>query len=165
MNGNSSHGRSLDVTMEALERRATTVRSRLLRAIDALDVRRQQVTQLGARAKQMARPIGISLLGLAVLLGAGVVLLGVALRSRRRPLKSRFRGVIQQWGLMRPATPSLGRRILERLALTLASALAAELGKRVSKNVIDGRLPDGRLAIGRALALRRNPGSSPVGAR
>jgi hypothetical protein len=146
---------SRDERMARLERRASVVRSRLLRAVDALDARRQQVARIGAQAKSVAVPAVLSVAGIAAVVGAGVLLLGASLfKRRRRSLSSRAAHAIQGLELVRP--PSLARRVFEKVTLALVSFAATELAKRSAKNFFDGRLPDGRLAIGRALDRHRD---------
>jgi hypothetical protein len=137
-----------------LEREAEIVQSRLLRAVDALDARRQRVVSAGKRAKSLALPFAISVLGVAALVGAGVYLLGKAAVSRKHAsFGYRLRTAIKDMDLV--ARPSLGRRIFEKVALAAVTMAANELGRRAGKNLLDGRFPDGRLMAADALARAR----------
>lgn len=137
-----------------LERRANVVRSRLVRAVAALDTRRQQVAEVGRQAKRLVGPALVAAAGVTAVLGLAV---GFALVRKRKTLGQRVTAELAGLDLGRfvRREPTLGRRLLERTALTLASVAAGEIGRRVAKNAADGRLPDGRLAVGRALAIKR----------
>lgn len=141
--------------MFRLERRARVVRSRLLRAVDALDARRRQVAEVGRRTKRAAVPIAASVLGVAVLAGVGAVAFALTVaRRRRRSISYRLTSgashALQRFEAMRQ--PSLPRRIFDRVMLSIAAIVTGELAKRVTKNAFDGRFADGRLVVGRALA-------------
>jgi hypothetical protein len=118
------------------------VRSRLLRAVDALDTRRHQVTEIGAQAKEVAPKVGLSLLGIAMFSAASV--LGLRAYATRKRRERRF-----VW--VRERQPSFVVRALQQIAMTTLTVIVAETTRRSVKNVIDGRYPDGRLAVGRAL--------------
>jgi hypothetical protein len=149
---------SLDERMQCLERRAKIVRSRLLRAVDALDVRRHQVVRATKRAKGMAINAALAVFGVAVLVGAGAFVAGKALRMRRgHRIGYRLGQAMKGLKLARrPSEPSLARRLVERLTLSVLSIVAGEIAKRASKNALDGRFLDGRLAAGRALRPSRD---------
>ncbi|MBX3199176.1 MAG: hypothetical protein KF894_13680 [Labilithrix sp.] len=136
--------------MQRLERRANVIRERLFRAVDALDTRRHQVVRIGTQAKKMAKPAAISLLGVAAFVGVSALALGLALRKRRR---SSLKGAVSRalQGLEIVPQRSLSRRTLESITLSVLTLAATELTKQVVKNFLDGRLPSGRLAVGRAL--------------
>lgn len=139
-----------DQKMELLERRAKVIRSRLLRAVDALDARRHQVVEVGETAKKLAVPAAAAIVGIAVIFGASAFAFSMAWRARRRrSLGARIAEAIRELDLS--ARPSLARRLFDRTALTIVSIATTELARRALKNVLDGRLLDGRLAIGRAL--------------
>ena len=146
----------VDERMKRLERRAKVIRSRLLRAVDALDARRHHVVEIGTHAKEVAKPAALSLLGIAALFGASVFAFSLALKAkRRRSLKFRLTEGLKDLQLGKRLDlfpqPSLSRRIFEKVTLSVMTFAATELAKRMSKNVVDGRLLDGRLAVGRAL--------------
>lgn len=150
---------SIDDRMFRLERRARVVRSRLLRAVDALDARRHQVQEIGRRAKRVAVPAVAAIVGVAVLAGVGAVAFGVAVARRRRRsvalrlssgLSSAVTRAARRFDAARQ--PSLPRRMFDRVAVTIAAFAAGEVAKRLTRNVVDGRFADGRLAVGRALA-------------
>lgn len=142
--------RDIDKHMEALQRRANVVRSRLLRTVDALDTRRHQVTEIGAQAKDAAPKVGIAVLGLAAV-SAGIVL-GVRryVRSRRQSVfGDRVTRFLSQ--LRVEKQPSFAAQIAQRITFTVVTMAATEASRRVMKNFVDGRMPDGRLAVGHAL--------------
>lgn len=131
----------------SLERRANIIRSRLLRSIDALDVRRDQVKQIGKDAKRMVLPAVGAFLGVAVLVAGTTLAVRAALRRRReRRFGWRLEHAFDQ---LRPREerPSILEEVLRRAAVTLVSIVVAEVGRRSTKNLLDGRLPDGRPAL------------------
>jgi hypothetical protein len=132
---------TIEEQRDLLERRANAVRSRLLLAVDALDARRQRVEQIGARAKDLAVPALLSVAG--VIAAASAVGFGISyyLFSRRhRRISERLKDGVRSLDLVRP--PSLGRRLLERTALTVMSVLVTTLAKRAaSRFVRDRRVP------------------------
>ena len=147
----------VDERMKRLERRARVIRSRLLRAVDALDARRHHVVEVGEHAKEVAKPAALSLLGIAALFGASVFAFSLALKvRRRRSLSYRMSEAIKRFDLGKRLNlvdqPSLARRVFEKITISVTTFAASELAKRLSKNLVDGRLPDGRLAVGKALA-------------
>lgn len=143
---------SLEERRNLLERRANAVRSRLLLAIDALDARRQRVEAIGARAKDVAVPAILSLAGIALLVGAAGAGLGWYLIARRRRrfghrlamrAAGELRRRIRSLDLVSP--PPLGRRVLDKVAISAASVIATALAKRtVQRLLTDG----GRAGIG-----------------
>jgi hypothetical protein len=133
-----------------LERRANVVRSRLLRAVDALDTRRHQVTEVGVQAKEAAPKIGLSLVGIAALSAGTVLGLRAWLRSRReRQLAYRLNRFIDSFRVERK--PSFAVEALQRVVTTAVTVLVTEATRRALANAVDGRMPDGRLAVGQAL--------------
>lgn len=142
--------KSPDDQMELLERRAKVVRSRLLRAVDALDARRHQVVEVGETAKKLAVPAAVAVAGIAILFGASAFAFGMAMKTRRRrSLVDRAAEAIRELELV--PRPSLTKQLLEKAAITAVSLATTELARRGLKNLVDGRLMDGRLAVGRAL--------------
>lgn len=146
----------VDERMKRLERRARVIRSRLLRAVDALDARRHQVVEVGQHAKQIVKPAALSLLGIAALFGASVFAFGLALKVRRRRslsyrLSEAVKGLELGKRLNLVDQPSLPRRVFEKITISVMTYAASELAKQLTKNLVDGRLPDGRLAVGKAL--------------
>jgi hypothetical protein len=156
---------SVEEHMKLLERRANVVRSRLLRAVDALDNRRHQVTDVAVEAKEAAPKIGISLLGIAVLAGGSVLGLRAFLKGRReRMLSYRVQRFLGSFRVEKKKPFAV--EALERLAMTALTALVTEGMRRATRNVIDGRFPDGRLAVGHALGAhheKMNPTPQPIG--
>lgn len=135
-----------DDPMDRLERRANVVRSRLLRTIDALDERRHQVAEIGSKAKRVVPIAGLVALGIAGLAAGSIIALRAYLRGRkaRRTFIPRLR--IEK-------KPSMLLQLLQKVVLTAATAIAAEVSRRMTKNALDGRLPDGRLAVTGPLGL------------
>lgn len=150
MSAEQDKKQSVETHMKLLERRANIVRSRLLRTVDALDTRRHQVTEIGVQAKEAAPRVGLGLLGIVALSAGSLLGLRAYLRSRReRVLANRVR---RFFGTFRVETkPSFGTQVVEKLAMTAITVLATEGTRRAMKNVLDGRFPDGRLAVGTAL--------------
>lgn len=143
---------SVEEHMKMLERRANVVRSRLLRAVDALDTRRHQVTEIGVQAKEAAPKVGISLLGIAALSVGSFLGLRALLKSRReRVLTYRVKRLLGALPLRVHKKPSFAVDAFQRVAMTALTVLVTEATRRALVNVIDGRLPDGRLAVGEAL--------------
>jgi hypothetical protein len=133
-----------------LERRANVVRSRLLRAVDALDARRHQVTEVGVQAKEVAPKVGMSLVAIAALSAGAALGLRAFIKSRReRQLSHRIQRLLGTFRVERK--PSFAADAFQRLAMTALTALVTEATRRSLKNVMDGRFPDGRLAVGHAL--------------
>ncbi len=132
---------SIDERRSRLERRANVIRSRLLRTIDALDVRRHQVTQIGVEAKRLARPALAATLGIVAVAFAAAMGLRAALRKRRaRSLPYRVARFLEP---LRPAPrrPSILEDALRKGTTTLVSMVVAEAARRATKNAFDGRSP------------------------
>lgn len=135
---------------DLLERRANIVRSRLLRAVDALDARRHQVERIGKQARELAVPTVLGTVAVVALFGASAYAFGVAIKRRRRlTLGERVVSVVRD--IERAARPSFFRRAAEQIAFAVISYGATEVARRAVGNIPDGRLLDGRLAVGRAL--------------
>jgi hypothetical protein len=133
-----------------LERRANVVRSRLLRAVDALDARRHQVTEVGVLAKEAAPRVGLSLLGIVALTAGSVLGFRAYLRSRRKRLLGyRVKRLVGSFRFERK--PPFAVEALQRITMTALTVFVTEATRRALVNAIDGRLPDGRLAVGQAL--------------
>jgi hypothetical protein len=141
---------SVEEHMKLLERRANVVRSRLLRAVDALDTRRHQVTEIGVQAKEAAPKVGLSVLGIAALSLGSVIGIRSYLKSRRQRLLSHR--LQRLFGTFRvEKKPSFAKDAFQRIAMTALTVLVTEATRRAVTNVVDGRFPDGRLAVGQAL--------------
>lgn len=133
-----------------LERRANVVRSRLLRAVDALDARRHQVTEVGVQAKEVAPKVGMSFVGIAAFsLGSAIGLRAFLKRRRERQLSYRVQRLLGSFRVEKK--PSFVADAFQRVAMTALTVLVTEATRRSLKNVLDGRFPDGRLAVGAAL--------------
>lgn len=141
---------SVEEHMKMLERRANVVRSRLLRAVDALDTRRHQVTEIGVQAKEAAPKVGLSVLGIAALTVGSVLGLRSYLKSQReRAFGYRVQRLLGTFRVEKK--PSFAAEAFQRIAMTAITVLVTEATRRSLKNVVDGRMPDGRLAVGNAL--------------
>lgn len=132
---------------ERLERRANAIRARLMRTIDALDLRRHQVSEIGHYAKRVAKPVVLAFVGLAVVSAGATYGVVSALRKRRRRRWDRRLGrtlgpIARQ--LRVEKKPSIAAEVLRKGALAAASVLATQVAKRAMKNVLDGKLPSGR---------------------
>lgn len=138
---------SLEEHRSRLERRANVIRSRLLRTIDALDTRRHQVTALSQHAKRLAVPVVATVAGVAVVAFAGAFALTRYLKHRReRRLSYRASQLLARFQ-PQERRPPIWEDALRRLTITLVSIVATEFGKRSVKNLLDGRVPDGRLLV------------------
>lgn len=149
--------KSLDgapLSTNTIERRANVVRSRLLRAVDALDERRHQVERIARETKEMAVPAVLSIAAIGALFGASVFAFSAAVRRRRRlSIGTRVAEILEDFDVAR--RPSFARRAGEKVVLTLVGVVATEVARRAMKNIVDGRLLDGRLAVGHALEAHR----------
>lgn len=141
---------SVDEHMSRLERRARVIRSRLLRTVDALDARRHQVSDAVVVVKREAPRIGLSLLGLVAVAAGTVLGIRSYVRSRKeRLLTTRVRRFVTQ---LRPERrPPFALVMFQKVTLTVVTMVVTEATRRAMKNALDGRLPDGRLAVGAAL--------------
>lgn len=141
---------SVDEHISRLERRARVIRSRLLRTVDALDTRRHQVTDAVVVAKHEAPKIGLSVLGIVAAAAGSVLGTRAYLKSRKeRLLAYRAKRFIAQFRVEK--RPSFAIVLLQKATVTAVTIVVTEAMRRVAKNTIDGRLPDGRLAVGAAL--------------
>jgi hypothetical protein len=139
--------------LEQLELKAKLIRERLLRVVDAIETRRHRISDAGHRAleagqhaKQLAKPVAVSVLAIALLLGLAVLAAIDTVRARRRlSLPNRVSHAIQRLDLVRQ--PSLARRIFERFTLAVVTFVTTELTKRMSKNLVQGYV---RAPIGEA---------------
>lgn len=141
---------STEEQRKRLERRANVVRSRLLRAVDALDTRRHQVTEIGVQAKEAAPRIGLSVLGIVALSAGSILGLRAYLKSRRERLFSyRVKRLLGTFRVEKK--PSFFAEAFQKIAVTAITVVVTEATRRSVTNVVDGRFPDGRLAVGNAL--------------
>jgi hypothetical protein len=142
--------RSPESTRQMLERRANIVRSRLLRTVDALDSRRHQVENIGDQAKKLAMPVAATFLGVAVVaFGTVMGIRSVFKRRHERLLSVRIGHALDRWRA--PKRQSVFEEVSRKALATVVTMVATEVARRTLKNVIDGRLPDGRVAVGQAL--------------
>ncbi len=126
---------------DRLERRANVIRSRLLRAVDALDTRRHQVAEIGGHVKRLAVPVGAAIIGIALATAAAAFAITrlIKVRAQRR-LSAR----LGKWLAPKPKRPSIFEDALRKVTVTVLGIVAGELAKRMAKNVMNGRLPEGR---------------------
>lgn len=145
----SSQMVTIDDKRARMERRADILRNRLFNALEALDTRRHQVQELGTTAKKLAVP------AIATAIGVGVVALGVTLaitgamkRRKSRTLEARFSKLLAR---LTPAEkkPPILEEALRKLTMTFVGIVGTEVARRVVKNAIDGRMPSGKLLIGK----------------
>lgn len=121
-----------------LEQKANVIRARLLRAVDALDDRRHRVAEVGRHAKQMVKPVALSLVGIAALVGIGAIAVGLTIAARRRrSLRGRVSHALERLDVV--PRPSLARRVFEKITMSMMTVAASELAKRMAKDVVDGR--------------------------
>lgn len=113
---------------EILERRASVVRSRLLRTIDALDQRRHRVVELGQNIERKAVPVGAAVGGLIAVVGT------VAFAAHRISVKrheNEWRNVLARTlGRSRPERPSFIGEAARKVGLSLLVLLVNEGAKR-----------------------------------
>ena len=114
-----------------LERRANVIRSRLLRTIDAIDVRRHQVTEIGHHAKRLFVPVAASVLGVTALAIVGTFSVR-ALVERRRERHFGYRLAKSLAPLRREQRPPFWQEALRKVALTALGIVASELVKRAA---------------------------------
>jgi hypothetical protein len=140
---------SLEERRSRLERRANVIRSRLMRTIDALDTRRHQVTALSQHAKRLAVPVVATIAGVAIVAFAATVAVARYVKHRReRTLSRRASKLLSSFRPPEPRPP-IWEDALRKLTVTLVSIVASEFGKRSVKNLLDGRVPSGRLLVSR----------------
>lgn len=141
---------SVEEHMSRLERRARVIRSRLLRTVDALDTRRHQVEGAIVVAKRQVPKFGLALLGIVAATAGAVLGIRSYLKSRKeRLLGTRVKRFVGQLRVERK--PPFAIVLFEKVTLTVVTMVVTEATRRVLKNTLDGRLPDGRLAVGGAL--------------
>lgn len=139
-----------------LERRANVIRARLVRAIDALDLRRHQVQKIGHDAKRLALPVAGSLFGIVVLAaGTTFALRAVMERRRERYFGYRFAKAIAPFRA--PARPTFWGEAFRRVALTVIGIVAAEVATRGARRYFEARKSP--IAL---LGPGASPGTGPV---
>jgi len=139
-----------DKHMDMLERRANVVRSRLMRTVDALDTRRHQVTDIADDVVDAAPLAGVSFLGVAAVVTGTV--LTIRHYIKKRPQRVFFAERVRRIFAVEPRQPSFLVRMGQKVAMAAVTVAATEVMRRLAKNALDGRLPDGRLVVGRELA-------------
>jgi hypothetical protein len=139
---------SLHEHRERLELRANVIRSRLLRTIDALDTRRHQVKEIGARVKRLAAPAAAIVAGALVLTAVGAFALSRVVRARREKRLSYRAGAFVK-RMSQPPRPSIPEDAVRRVVVVVLGIVAGELAKRATKSLIDGRMPESHALLPR----------------
>jgi len=129
---------ALEEHRSGLERRANVIRSRLLRTVDALDHRRNQIQEIGHHAKRLALPVAAAFVGVVVLT-AGAALGVRALFRQRRERRIEYRLSKALAPLRREKRQPLWQEVLRKVALTAFGILASELSKRGARVLLVGR--------------------------
>lgn len=127
-----------------LERRANLARAKLLRTLAALDVRRHRVSDGRWLARRVAGPAAASLAGVAVVaVCAAAVARTLVLRHRRKSLAYRLGERVAPFrrAMMGDEPAPFASTAGRRLALGLVGAGAAELAKRIVREVFAARGP------------------------
>jgi hypothetical protein len=139
---------SLVEQRERLERRANVVRSRLLRTIDALDTRRHQIAEISGHVKRLAVPTVATVIGIAVATATAAFAITRIVRVRReRHLSYRLGKMLSP--MFQQKRPSILEDAARKVTLTVLGIVATELAKRTTKNVLDGRMPEGQRLLPR----------------
>lgn len=130
-----------------LLRRADQTRARLLRTIDAIGERGQQIKEVGGYAKKFAVPVAATFVGIAAL-AAGATL-GVRALARHRKNKALGNRIAETLVPVREAIvgerrPSVVEEAVRRAAVGALALVLKELARRSLKNVMNGRLPGGQ---------------------
>lgn len=121
-----------------LERRANTIRSRLLRTIDELDVRRHQVTAIAQHGKRLAIPATVAVVG-GVLLAAGLLLGAKKLFTKKPTFGDEARRIIGGFRVQKQ--PSVFDEAVRKLVVTTVAILGAAAAKRGAQHLFEGRSP------------------------
>ena len=129
---------ALEEQRARLEKRADVIRSRLLRTIDALDNRKNQVTELGHHAKRMAIPVATSFVGAAVL-AAGMTVAIHALIERRRERRFGYRLAKALAPFRQPPRAPFWQDALRKMTLAALGMIAGELVRRGARGALQGR--------------------------
>jgi len=147
---------SLEDKRSRLERRATVVRSRLLRAVDALSARSHDATELGHQARAVVVPVAWSAMAVAV--AAATTALTVRWVIDRRNERRLGRQIARALGpagasasralratvapMMEASRPSMFAGLLRpvvRFGTTLAILAATDLAKRAIAERLEAR--------------------------
>ena len=112
-----------------LETRADLIRTRLLRTIDVLDDRRHHVQEIAHRAKRLAMPAAVSVLG-ALAIAAGTTFAIRALVVRRRQLRFGYRLASALAPFRVPPRRSFWQEALRTAGLAVVSVVARGIAIR-----------------------------------
>lgn len=122
---------------EQLERRAKVVRERLVRRLDALDQRRQDLEAVVSGVAQNAKRVLPAIVGVA----SAVVVVGLAVRARRkRRREERFQQVVS---LLLPPPPPVPQRPnplkdgLKQAALGILLRVAQRVAERALERTLN----------------------------
>jgi hypothetical protein len=126
----------------SLEDRATKARARLVRTLDALDLRREQVTQASHTARRLAVPIAVALVALGVAGATAAFALRASVRRKETNALPRRVGAALEptrKAMFGEHKPSITEETLRKVILAVAGLVATELAKRSLKLSFDGQ--------------------------
>ena len=134
---------ALDQQRLRLERRAALIRSRLLRTIDALDVRRHQVAELGHHAKRLAAPFAATAVGVAVVaVGTAFAIRVLVERRRQRRFGYRLAKALAPLRVRAEPRLPLWQEALRKVTLTVLGIVASAAAKRATRGLLIDRATD-----------------------
>jgi len=145
----------------SLEDRATKTRARLVRTLDALDLRREQVTQASHTARRLAVPIAVVLVALGVAGATAAFAIRASVRRKETHALPRRVGAALEptrKAMFGEHKPSITEETLRKVILAVAGLMATELAKRALKASFEGK----SIATPRANGeLAKKSGSAP----
>jgi hypothetical protein len=100
--------------------------------------------------------VGASALAVAALVAGSFLGIRYIVRSRKERVfanrvSTRVKQLAGRFPLRVEKKPSLVEQIFQKATLAVVTMAATEGARRLMKNFLDGRLPDGRLVVGQAL--------------
>lgn len=144
----------LDEQRSRLERRGNVIRSRLIRAIDALDNRRHHVQEIVHDAKRLAIPIAGSLFGVVVIAAGTTFAIRAHAQPRRKPSFSyRLAKALAPFRV--EPKPSFWQDALRKVALTIIGVVATEVATHGARALLGSRDPGDPVPL-------RGPGGGAV---
>jgi len=143
----------------SLEDRALKARAQLVRTLDALDVRRQQIAHTGRALQRLVIPVAAVLVGVVVVGASSTIAIRVATtRKAARALPRRIGTALEpvRRALFGNIKPSIPWEVLRKVTVVAAGVVATEIAKRTMKKSFDGKpvLP----------VLRRSPSATSTNA-
>ena len=129
---------SVEERRARLERRANVIRSRLLRTIDEIDMRRHQITAIAQHGKRLAIPATVVVVG-GALLAAGLLFGAKRLFAKKPTLGDEARRIIGGFRVQK--RPSILEEAVRRLVITSVTIVAGAAAKRGAQYFIEGREP------------------------